>query len=379
MYLLILLPIFTLYVLTASQAIPFGKQQFLAYLLAAASLGLSMVNLQAGLILIVLSIGLSPEFSTFDVGNLRFEDFMIPSVFGIWLMRHLGSRDKLVPMPLRLPILTYLLIAAISSLHNTGFNNLDGKTSFLIYFKYIEYLFLLTLTANLIRTERQIAAMLGVTVVASLLAAFYGMYQRAAGLDYASRITGPEGETANIFGGYLIFHLLIGFGLFSACPKPALKACLFLYMVILFYVVLRTLSRGSYVGLGFALILMGLLVDRRLLLWVLLFLIAAPIIFPHDVANRLGTIIHVLPGTSQAAPTSWQSKVQTWQALKYQIWHNPLLGRGVGVYQFGYVDNEYVKVVIEVGFAGLCVWLWWILKMALLGRRNHLQARNWWQ
>ena len=379
LYLLILLPIVVVYSLAYSRTIAVERSEFLAYLLGTLCLGISLVNLQAGLILVVLSVALSPEFDASTVSNLRFEDLMIPSVFGIWILKQMMSRDKLVASGLKAPILLYLLVAALSSLHNVGFAGLDGKKAFFIYFKYIEYLLLLTMVANIVRTERQIAAMVITLIFASLLAAFYGMYQRAAGLDwYGSRVTGPQGETANIYGGYLIFHLLLGFGLFVTCPKPAVKTALFVYMGLMFYVVLRTLSRGSYVGMAVAMVLMGFLMDRRILLWVLLFLCLAPIVFPTDVASRMSTIVHVLPGTGKEAPTSWQSKMATWDQLKGEVFRHPLLGRGVGVFAFGWVDSEYMKVILEVGIVGLMVWAWWILKMLWIGWRGHLRARIWW-
>jgi len=380
LYLLILLPIATLYALTASEVLPFDRKGFIAALLGCVSLGFALVNPQAALILIMLTVGLSPEFTSENVGNLRFEDFMIPSLFAIWLFRQMGSREKFTPVPVRTPILLFLLIAAISSLYNVGFQGLDGKTAGMIYFKYVEYLLLLVMTANLIRTERQLAVMLGVFLVSGLLSAFYGMYQRALGLDaYGGRVTGPDGETANIYGGYLIFQLLVGFGLWLECRKPALKMALLAFMAILFYVVLRTLSRGAFVGLAVAMMLMSVLLGNwRILLGILVFLVLGPIILHSDVSDRLGTIVHVLPGTGHDAPTSWQSKTSTWVALLGDIYRFPLFGQGMGRYPFGWVDNEYVKVTLEVGFVGLLAWAWWILGMWMISRRNFKIAKTWW-
>ena len=377
-YLLILLPLFVIYGLVAQGTLPSGRYQLLAYLMACVCLGISLVSVQAGLLLIVFAAGVSPEFGVGTVSSLRFEDLMIPSVFGIWLMRQMSQGGKFVPTRLKVPILVYLLIAAVSTLHNVGFASLDGKTSFFIFFKYIEYLLLLTVVANLSKTERQIVAVIAAMMLSSLIAAAMGGYQHAAGLDWGSRATGPEGETANIYGGYLLFNLLLSFGLFVTCRKPGLKIVLVIFMAILFYVCLRTLSRGSYIGLAAALILMGILMDRRILIWVLLFLVAAPIFFPSDVANRLGTIVHVLPGTGVDAPPSWQAKTGAWSYLREEIFQHPLLGMGVGAYPMGWVDNEYVKVALEVGLVGLLVWFWWVARMLLIGWQNYLKARVWW-
>lgn len=380
LYLIILLPIATLYVLTFSEVLPFNRREFLAALLGCMSLGFALVNPHAALVLIILTVGLSPEFTSDNIGNLRFEDFMIPSLFVIWLFRHMGSREKFTPIPIGTPILLYLLVAAVSSIYNVGFHGLDGKTSYMIYFKYIEYLLLLVMTANLVRTERQLAVILGVILFAGLLSAFFGMYQRAAGLDaYGDRVTGPDGETANIYGGYLIFHLLLAFGLWLECRNALLKMTLLVFMVILFYVVLRTLSRGSFVGLGAALVFMSVLLGNwRILLGVLVFLALAPIALHSDVSSRLSSIVDVLPGTGNAAPTSWQSKTSTWTALAQDIYRYPLFGQGMGRYPFGWVDSEYVKVALEVGFVGLFVWAWWILGMWMISRRNYLLAKVWW-
>ncbi len=379
LYLLILLPVVTLYALTITKVLPFDRREFLAALLGCASLGFALVNPHAALILIMVCVGLSPEFTADNIGNLRFEDFMIPSLFAIWLFRHMTSREKFTPIAVRTPVLVYLLIAAISSVYNVGFQGLDGKNAAEIFFKYIEYLLLLIMTANLIRTERQLAIMLGVFLFASLLSAFFGMYQRAAGLDaYGGRVTGPDGETANIYGGYLIFHLLLAFGLWLECRTTGLKALLLGFMAILFYVVLRTLSRGAFVGLAFALMFMSLLLGNwRILMGVVVFLVLGTMV-QSDVSTRLSTIVHVLPGTGQEAPTSWQSKTQAWVQLSHEIYQYPLFGRGMGIYSFGWVDNEYVKVTLEVGFVGLFVWLWWILGMWMVSWRNYRIAKVWW-
>ena len=168
----------------------------------------------------------------------------------------------------------------------------------------------------------------------------------------------------------------------------AAGACLFL-----------TYTRSGWIGFGVAVLVVGLLRHRALLLAAPVVLVAAAVALPgaaDKVQQRFGDL------TSQsesAAENSWAWRTGQWSRMLPYGWQRPVTGEGFGSYpamtikRFGVYDpkyptytrtregtltggftahNDYVKMFVEMGVPGVVLWclvLTGIFGVALSARR----------
>src|SRR3972149_118641 len=77
---------------------------------------LTFIDIRIGLAALILAVGLSPEVTVGGVGNIRFEDFVVPAIFISWITRILNKRESFSPTILKGPIILYLVTALIATL-----------------------------------------------------------------------------------------------------------------------------------------------------------------------------------------------------------------------------------------------------------------------
>jgi O-antigen ligase len=160
-----------------------------------------------------------------------------------------------------------------------------------------------------------------------------------------------------------------------------------------------TYTRSGWIGFGLAVLVMGALRHRKLILAAPVLLVAAAIALPgatDKVQKRFGDL------TSQseaASENSWSWRTGQWRKMLPYGTDKPLTGEGFGRYseltvkRFGYQDrqyptivvdseghlskgfsahNDYVKMFVELGVPGLVLWtavLVGMLSVALAARR----------
>ena len=78
----------------------------------------------------------------------------------------------------------------------------------------------------------------------------FGTYQVISkGEAHGFRVSGPNGETANILGGYYVFCMAIATGLLFSIKQNRYKILLLIYLgVFMLWPLLQTLSRASFLG-----------------------------------------------------------------------------------------------------------------------------------
>ncbi len=336
----------------------------------------TLMEVRVGLTIMLVAIGLSPEIGTGSMADLRVEDAIIPAVFFGWVTRLIVNREELFSSPLKAPIFGYLTIALITTLNGITFFAADPQRCMIHYLKVVEYFLMFLMVLNNVRSYEQARFFVTMLVVSSCLTGFYGFFLSRS-LIAGARLAGPPGEGANIIGGYFAFHVVLVCGLASTA-RPSLRRVLILLAVIVLGIpMMRTASRASFVSLIVGLITIGIMSRGKFVFGFIPIFLLMPLLMPDTVLERLLTILALVPGSNQPIPSSFDAKVSSWRDnLHTYVLERPVLGSGMGVFSLAHVDNEYVKVAMEVGVIGLLFFLTMLWRMLRMGRETYRETRD---
>jgi hypothetical protein len=241
--------------------------------------------------------------------------------------------------------------------------------------KFVEFFLIYLLLVNNITRREEFRALASFAILVALASAL--MVSNAFADERGSgRLNGPLGETANMYGGYLILNIAIALGLFLQARSGPARFASAAAVVLLGIPLLYTYSRTSFVAIMAAALLYGVFKDRRLLVLALVAAVLTSVAAPENIWNRIASISGVATGDE---PSSWTSRVWAWQVAGGRaLRENPLLGFGLASIKLGMVDNEYVRVLVDTGVLGLALFLWvlagLLFKATSLSRRLPLQT-----
>ncbi len=304
----------------------------------------------------------------------------------------LRSSPLLRPMGLFLAISVAILLADLRHL-SIGLEGLRAT---------FEYMVAVFLALNLIDDLEEARRCSYVLIGLGSLAALHGIYQ------YATHAPMPESwisvtETLrtraysivgspNGLGDYLALLVPLALGWARYEKRRWLRLVLLAAAGVLGLGLLLTFSRGAWLALVGAIMVVALSFDRRLLAAALAAAVILSVAVP-PISRRVGQL---------ASRHYWQrsmvygGRLYRWNQAYEQLAHAPLTGAGMG--QFGgavaarrmgvmYSDNYYAKTAAEAGVVGLaafivlmaaCGWLGFRTFRALRGRPEQALALGLW-
>lgn len=351
---------------------------------------IAFIRTELGLYMLIFSMLLSPEFSvggavTGEAAQrggvtIRLDDFLLLVIGLSWFAKTAVHKELglFLKTPLNKPIFFYLIICLISTGLGIIGGRVNAKVGFFYVLKYFEYFIVYFMVVNHIETKEQVNRFLICLFITCFLVAIYGILQ----IPLGGRVTAPfEGEAGepNTFGGYLLFVGALAVSLF---PKAEDTRAKFFIGILIFTIIpplLFTYSRSTY----FAMIPVGLYLSLRsarpaILIGIFLaILVASPFLLPKSVIDRLKYTVSQAERAGQIQvgqirlDTSLSSRLSSWQKASIGIIQQPVLGHGVT--GFGFVDAQYFRVLVEVGFVGLLIFLYLlfsIFKMAIQTSRQ---------
>ena len=301
----------------------------------------------------------------------------------VWILwqrvdRHpvIGSRatplDVFVALFLMIGLMLMTLVSPFFSIAVSGYRAVC---------QYILWFYAVT---RLLRDDSDLKRLYGAMLVLAGLIALHGIYQYIVAVPIPEHWTDQAEESVrtrvfsifgspNIMADYMVMFAPMCAGLAYYTKNKLLKLTAWFFTFCMCFSCLFTMSRGGWVAMAVAILIFALLVDRRLLLVMAVAFVAA--LFLPFVASRLGYLFT----DDFARSTANGGRGSRWQiGLTYLKNSNPALGFGLGMFggavamqhkiyhyiSYFYIDNYYLKTLVEMGGVGLGAFI--VMQLALL-------------
>lgn len=293
----------------------------------------------------------------------------------------LGARCNPLDLPVAVFIVTgFVLMNVVSPYYSIQIAGFRATAQYLLWF------FLVT---RLLRNDSDFMRLYLTLLVLAVGISLHGIYQYIVGVPMPESWV-AQAETAvrtrvysifgspNIMGDFMVLFVPMAVGLAYYAKDTRVKVLSWLCAVIMCFACLFTMSRGAWVAMAVTIVLFILLVDRRLF-WLLLAGCACLVLIPF-VRTRIGFLFtedFVAANTNGGRGSRWVL------AMENLYNANPLLGMGLGMFggavamqnqvidylQYFYVDNYYLKILVEMGYVGLGAFIVMLLGMLHTGCR----------
>ncbi len=347
-----------------------GRAPIHAPLLAVLAAGLFLATLlhaEAGLVILIVSMLLSPEIAIGGAGGsglegsrnviLRTEDLILLLVGFAWFARMAIHKDLGAIRRTRLNafIAAYVASCLVSTLLGIETGRVRPTVGLCYVAKYIEYFIIFFITVNFVRTERQLRQLLAAVLITAAAIALYAYWQMPSGVRPSAPFEGADGEP-NTLGGYLMMMITVAAAIALTVEEKWWRRGCALLALGSVPPLLATLSRTSWLALCGALITLLILCParRRLASIVIVAVALILLVQPEGVAERVaytfqGSADDVAVGSVHFDPSS-SARLSSWASALEAFTRHPLLGWGVTGY--GFLDAQYFRVLVELGLAG---------------------------
>jgi len=199
--------------------------------------------------------------------------------------------------------------------------------------------------------------------ITCFIASLIGAFQIPGGGRVSAPFEGEIGEP-NTFGGYLLFMGAVAGGLLAKADNSKAKQILAVLILCIIPPFLFTQSRSSYLAAVPALLVLGFMADRRMIILGLLAvsLMVSPLFLPKAVTDRIMFTFEQPEESGQIKigsirlDTSTSARLVSWKKAIRDYPKHPLLGYGVTGYKF--VDAQFPRILIETGILGLVAFLY---------------------
>jgi len=330
----------------------------------------TLLHAEAGLVILILSMLLSPEIALGGAGGrglegsrsviLRTEDLVLLLVGFAWMARMAIHKDLGAIRRTRLNVCIFAFSACclLSTLVGIEAGRVRSLLGLCFVAKYVEYFIIFFITVKYVRTNEQIRRLLLAVLVTGALITAYAWWQIPSGVRPSAPFEGAEGEP-NTLGGYLVLIFSVSCALSLTLPDAMrrLRRGAAALAVFVLPPLLATLSRSSWIALALSLLVLAVLSPRRRLL-IAAIIVASAILFfvhPKSVEER---VLYTFQGEDQSVqigrlrldPSS-SARLSSWGDAMKGFARHPLCGWGITGY--GFLDAQYFRILVELGAMGL--------------------------
>jgi O-antigen ligase len=269
--------------------------------------------------------------------------------------------------------------------------------------KWLEYLVLIFLGAQYVRTRRQLWIIVILICLAGITQAFFGYFQAFFNIgpvafirDTSLRIYGTF-DQPNPYAGYINIPLSIALALTILGSNWKTRILAGITSILLAAAEYLTQSRGGEIAIAVSLLFIVAVGTPRLTITVKLFTLAGlavveaflvgliPVYIFNPILKSLGVIDLVLAQPTQQN-FSTAERLAHWIAGINMYLDHPILGVGIGNYPdayphyivtpifsdpLGHAHNYYINIAAETGTIGLIVYLLFLLATFLVGARAY--------
>jgi putative inorganic carbon (HCO3(-)) transporter len=360
----------------------------------------------------------------FELPKLTVLRILTVLMLGLWLVRILAARRfEFRRTPLDFPILIWVGLEVLTSLHSvSGYISWLGEyENFRGLLTNLNYVALFYLCVNFIRTREQIDKLLFTVFLAGLLSAAYGIGQ-FFGMDFIAwnptsvskgRYFSSMGNP-NFLAAYLAMVMPLIVVLFVETTSSFKRLLLFFSFIAMFLCLLGTWSRGGFMGLTGALLVLAVFGVQKILqhyrnlshaqnqtlgqtlrtelgqnkFWVTLLATTVGLLILISATFGQNHMVRLANSVLHLSDTLRVSRMHIWVPAFGMIKAYPLLGTGLDTFKtvfprfattaFASIDganvasrtahNEILQVLATQGVIGLLVvlgltlfilWNWW--------------------
>jgi len=199
-------------------------------------------------------------------------------------------------------------------------------------------------------------------------------------LDYLHRINASFVH-ANDFGAYIILVLPLTFIFLSKRFSKTNRITALTVCALGLYCLLRTSSRGAWLGFIIGAIIYFIYYKKRFSLAIPLAMVSLIIVFPAGLKRVLSIF-------SSQQNTVWE-RLKLWQGTWDMIKEHPVLGFGINTFSeyfprfkpadypdLKYTHNSYLQMWSEIGLVGLTIFLALIFTVIILALRKNKEKMN---
>jgi len=259
----------------------------------------------------------------------------------------------------------------------------------------VEYMVWFFLMLRLIDTKEDARFAMYCFAAVVLLLCFHGIYQYVVAvpiptgwtsqteMDVRTRVFSLTGSP-NIFGSLIIMAAPLSAALLYYAKEVKWKIFFLCTTGIMCLCDLFTFSRGSWVGLIVAIVLFSLFVDKRLL-GVMGVAMAGILVAVPSIASR---IAYLFTSDYSTASAAGGRSIRWTTGMDLLMKNSPLFGYGLGRFggavamnnqvqtdiKYFYLDNYYLKTLVEGGYVGLAVFILLLVILLVTGLRSCRRA-----
>jgi len=325
-----------------------------------------ILEVSQGLLSLLLFFSIfMPQFYFGSIGlsrvDFRGEDLILP-ILVILIPLILIQKTPLVEFPsVEKAFLVFFLIAEVSILNGLFFRTIDKPFLSLLYLiKWLEYFLVFAITTRLTVNGRSLDLFLKAFFFLGIMIAIYGYWER---FFVASKAAYPDHYrlferfpfhgNANHIGGLLVFWICFFIGILINMKHRLNQTGLAAALLFVFFPLLWTYSRTSYVALGAPLFCSVFVFSKsryKILFFIFLFIFVA-LVLPTGVWERLTYTATFLTSTDPYH-SSWACRLVMWRQALWNFQHFFLFGSGFGSRHRLYYESQYVQVLAETGIVG---------------------------
>jgi O-antigen ligase/Tfp pilus assembly protein PilF len=357
-----------------------------------------IINFYHKIIIIIFKILIIiiPLYAYKYVYELRINQIMVLKLFTLialtlWII-NIISKEKYVwySTKINISISLFILILTISLFRSNNF-----YVSFNDYLIFLAYFILYFLVINNVENKKELNSFVKFFFITSFLVSIYTILHYYGIIPYLKEfgpVVSPIGQK-NMTSNYLtlIFPIIFSFFLLEQIRKN--KISYFLLLSIIYTTLMICQSRGIWISISVALILAFYIIFKFNLLklfqnnkkWLFLLLLTFLIItIIYSTDNPLNKSAMTVPqralSTFNEQDPSINTRLLIWNNTFDMIKEKPILGFGIGTFKMNYLNyqaehlkdnpyyakyysnarethNEYLQIGVELGVAGLGIFL----------------------
>ncbi|MCJ7546610.1 MAG: O-antigen ligase family protein [Deltaproteobacteria bacterium] len=305
--------------------------------------------------------------------TFRMDDLLLIIIVITWLVRTAVYKELAVfrLTPLHTPIALYMSASLLATLIGMVMGKVGVATGLFFNLKIFEYFIVFFMVVNYVREEKEIKTFVILILLVALMVNLYALYQVPSGERVSAPFEGEQGEP-NTLGGYLVVIISVTLALFLLRSFGQRTNLLIPLLVLSGASVMFTQSRGSWLGLICMSAPFMLLSPKRIffIIGAIFLLITLPYFAPQSTKERFTGTFRPDPGFDRTERFMGQgldpsaSERLTSYKKGFERWKKrPIFGYGVT--GAGFIDGQFLRVLVETGIVGIALFLFLLWRMAL--------------